>query len=295
VGGAGRGRRPVGVRKLLAATLAGNPTSPLDLGERDIVVMPSMVDVAGLNRISRRLFAQAAAAICGMVASKADAHADKPLIAASMFGNTTTAVNAARRVLEGAGYEVLVFHATGTGGRTMEGLIASGWFAGVLDLTLTEWADEVVGGILGAGPTRLHAAADASVPTVVSTGCLDMVNFGPRATVPARFSDRLFYQHNDAVTLMRTTRAESVQIGQDIAEKLNRYDPTKVVVCLPDGGLSEIGRSGQPFHNPAADAALHDALTGNLNAAIVAEHWDADVNDATFAEHCARWLLELMA
>ncbi|MEM6646609.1 MAG: Tm-1-like ATP-binding domain-containing protein [Bacteroidota bacterium] len=286
---------PVGVPKLLVSTLAGNPTSPLDLGQRDIVVMPSIVDVAGLNRISRRLFAQAAAAICGMVSAQVDAQADKPLIAASMFGNTTTAVNAARRVLEAAGYETLVFHATGAGGRTMESLIASGWFAGVLDLTLTEWADERVGGILGAGPTRLHAAADAGVPTVVSTGCLDMVNFGPRATVPARFADRLFYQHNDAVTLMRTTPAESAQLGEIIAQKLNRYDPAKLAVCLPDGGLSEIGRPGHPFHNTDADAALHKALVAALRDEITVERWNADVNDTAFAKHCAQRLLDLLA
>lgn len=286
---------PVGVPKLLVSTLAGNPTSPLDLGQRDIVVMPSIVDVAGLNRLSRRLFAQAAAAICGMVSAKVDAHADRPLIAASMFGNTTTAVNAARRVLEAAGYEVLVFHATGTGGRTMESLIASGWFAGVLDLTLTEWADELVGGILGAGSTRLHAAAEAGIPTMVSTGCLDMVNFGPRATVPARFAGRVFYQHNDAVTLMRTTQDESAQLGQLIAEKLNRYDPAKLAVCLPDAGLSEIGQAGQPFNDAMADIALHDALANNLKAGLAAERWATDINDVAFAEHCARRLLDLMA
>ncbi|MEM1094399.1 MAG: Tm-1-like ATP-binding domain-containing protein [Bacteroidota bacterium] len=286
---------PVGVPKLLVSTLAGNPTSPLDLGQRDIVLMPSIVDVAGLNRISRRIFAQAAAAICSMVTAKVEAHADKPLIAASMFGNTTTAVNVARHVLEDAGYEVLVFHATGTGGRTMEGLIASGWFAGVLDLTLTEWADELVGGILGAGPTRLHAASAAGVPTVVSTGCLDMVNFGPRATVPPRFADRLLYQHNDAVTLMRTTPDESAQLGRIIGEKLNRYDPAKLAVCLPEGGLSEIGRSGHPFHDAAADTALHDTLVAALHDEIAVDRWNADVNDTAFAEHCARQLLNLMA
>ncbi|GAB5518423.1 MAG: Tm-1-like ATP-binding domain-containing protein [Rhodothermales bacterium] len=285
---------PVGVPKLLVSTLAGNPTSPLDLGQRDIVVMPSIVDVAGLNRISRRIFAQAAAAICGMVTAEVDAQADKPLIAASMFGNTTTAVNAARRVLEAAGYEVLVFHATGTGGRTMESLIASGWFAGVLDLTLTEWADELVGGILSAGPTRLHAAADAGVPTVVSTGCLDMVNFGPRETVPAHFADRLLYQHNDAVTLMRTTPEENAQLGQIIAEKLNRYDAAKLSVCLPNGGLSEIGRDGEPFHDAEADAALHGALMAKLNNNITVARSKADINNVAFAEQCAQCLLSLM-
>ena len=286
---------PVGFPKLLVSTLAGNPTSPLNLGQRDIVVMPSIVDVAGLNRISRRIFAQAAAAICGMATAQVDTQADKPLIAASMFGNTTTAVNAARRVLEDAGYEVLVFHATGTGGRTMESLIASGWFAGVLDLTLTEWADELVGGILSAGPTRLHAAADAGVPAVVSTGCLDMVNFGPRRTVPAAYADRLLYQHNDAVTLMRTTPEENGQLGQIIAEKLNRYDPAKLVVCLPDGGLSEIGCEGRPFHDEKADTVLHDALIANLNDDIAIERSSLDINDVAFAEHCAQRLLELMA
>src|SRR5688572_14860411 len=213
---------PLGFPKLMVSTLASGNTSQY-VGVKDITMMPAVVDVAGLNRISRNVLSRAAGAICGMVETNVPDAEDKPIIVASMFGNTTTCVQKAKEILEGAGFEVLVFHATGTGGRAMESLIESGMVAGVLDITTTEWADELVGGILGAGPTRLDAAAKAGVPTIIVPGCLDMVNFGPRASVPEKFSDRLFYQHNPQVTLMRTTPEECAELGKILAEKANQY------------------------------------------------------------------------
>jgi len=257
-------------------------------------MIPSIVDVAGLNRISRQVFTQAAGAICGMVAATAEpataaAGAAKPLIVASMFGNTTRAVDRARQRLEAAGYEVL-----GTGGRAMEALIASGMVAGVLDITTTEWADELVGGILGAGPERLDAAAKARVPAIVTPGCLDMVNFGERATVPAKFSGRVFYQHNPQVTLMRTTPAECARLGAILAAKVNRY-PAPVTVLLPTRAISVISAAGQPFHDPAADAALFASLRASLRREIPVETLPCAINDTAFAEAAAHRLLSLMA
>src|SRR5690606_13787668 len=197
---------PIGVPKLMVSTLASGNTAPY-VGTKDITMMPSIVDVAGLNRVSRVIFSRAAGAICGMVEASITAENERPLIVASMFGNTTECVGAAIPILEQAGCEVVVFHSTGTGGKAMESLIESGMVAGVLDITTTEWADELVGGVLSAGPDRLHAAAKAGVPAIVTPGCLDMVNFGERASVPAKFAGRTFYQHNPQVTLMRTTPA----------------------------------------------------------------------------------------
>ena len=165
---------PVGVPKLLVSTVAAGDTTPY-VGTSDITMMPSVVDVAGLNRISRTIFTNAAGAVCGMVAGEVKKSPyERPLIAATMFGNTTRAVDNARRILEERGYEVLVFHATGTGGRTMETLIENGYFAAVLDMTTTEWADEICGGALSAGPTRMDAAAKAAIPQVVTPACIDM-------------------------------------------------------------------------------------------------------------------------
>src|SRR5207249_7046954 len=179
---------------------------------------------------------------------------DKPIIVASQFGNTTPCVDKARKILEEAGFEVLVFAAVGTGGRTMESLIEAGMVAGVLDVTTTEWADELVGGVLSAGPTRLEAAARNGVPAVISTGCLDMVNFGPPETVPSKFKGRNFYQHNPQVTLMRTTPKECAELGKIIAEKLNS-SKSPVSVLIPKRAISIISAPGQKFHDPVADQA----------------------------------------
>lgn len=284
---------PVGFPKFLVSTLAGSRKGLPDIGVKDVVMMPSIVDVAGLNRISRLLFAQAAAAVSAMAAVQVDASQDKPLIAASMFGNTTRCITEARTVLEDAGYEVLVFHATGQGGKTMEALIEAGMFVGVLDITTTEWADEVVGGILGAGRTRLEAAAKAGIPTVISTGCLDMVNFGSMDSVPERFKNRLLYKHNDHVTLMRTSAAEYEAIAEILVEKLNAYQGN-LTVCLPDKGLSEIGLVDQVFFDDGADRALHTTLRTRLREDIPCDTLDTDINDASFARHCAKRLLAMI-
>jgi len=280
---------PVGFPKLMVSTLASGNTAPY-VGVKDILMFPSVVDVAGLNRISRQLLARAAGAICGMVETQPPALTDKPIIVASQFGNTTPCIEQARKTLEAAGYEVIVFAATGTGGRTMESLIETGLVAGVLDVTTTEWADELVGGVLTAGPTRLEAAARHGVPAVVSTGCLDMVNFGPPETVPAKFAGRTFYQHNPQVTLMRTTAEECGKLGRILAEKLS-LSVGPVTVLLPLRGSSMISVPGGPFHDPVADVALFSGLKTNLRPGIKVVELDAAINDAEFAEACAQALL----
>ena len=211
-----------------------------------------------------------------------------------MFGVTTPAVTRARERLEELGYEVLVFHATGTGGQSMEALVDGGFLAGVLDLTTTELADELVGGVLSAGPDRLDAAGAAGVPQVVSLGALDMVNFGPKDTVPERFAERNLYVHNPTVTLMRTTAEENAELGRRIAEKLNRAgSPT--VLFVPLGGVSAIDVDGQPFHDPQADAALFDALREHLDRdRVEVREIDAQVNDPAFATAMADRLHELI-
>src|SRR5439155_11621167 len=226
----------------------------------------------------------------GMVESPQPDTSDKPIIVASQFGNTTVCVDRARQILEAAGFEVVVFHAVGSGGRTMESLIESGLAAGVLDITTTEWADELVGGVLTAGPTRLEAAARKGVPAVVSTGCLDMVNFGPPETVPAKFQGRRFYQHNPQVTLMRTTPEENRELGRIIAGKLN-LSTGAVLIVLPLRGGSVISAAGGPFHWPEADRALYDSLRMNLRPDIPVMEIDCAINDPQFAEACARELL----
>jgi uncharacterized protein (UPF0261 family) len=294
---------PIGFPKLMVSTLASGNVAQY-VGVKDIVMFPSIVDVAGLNRISREILTRAAGAICGMVEIVAQASRlyeskqtgetpvplEKPVIVASQFGNTTACVDRARKILEEAGFEVLVFHATGTGGRTMESLIEAGLVAGVLDVTTTEWADELVGGILNAGPTRLEAAARRGVPAVVSTGCLDMVNFGPPETVPSKFAGRKFYQHNPQVTLMRTTPDECTELGRILAEKLN-LSTGPVTVLLPLRGGSVISAPGGPFHDPQADNALYASLKAELRKDIPLMELDCAINDAPFAETCAKALL----
>jgi uncharacterized protein (UPF0261 family) len=256
-------------------------------------MMYSVVDIAGLNPLSRRILANAAGAIVGMVTQDRPVARDRPLIAATMFGVTTPCVTAARERLEAAGYDVLVFHATGSGGRAMEGLIDDGWFTGVLDVTTTEWADEVVGGVLTAGPDRLRAAGRKGIPQVVSVGALDMVNFGAPDTIPSKFKDRLLYQHNPSVTLMRTTSDECREIGRRIAHQLNRATGP-LVVMLPMRGVSMIDREGQPFHDPEADTALFTSLRAELKGSIRVREVDAHINDEEFAQAVADELLALI-
>lgn len=283
---------PVGVPKVQVSTLASGDVSPY-VGTKDVTLMYSVVDVAGVNRISRQIFRNAAGAICGMAAAREAAEAvdDKPIVVASMFGVTTPCVTRAREVLEAAGFEVLVFHATGSGGRAMEGLIRDGLVDGVLDVTTTEWCDELVGGVLSAGPTRLDAAAELGVPQVVSVGALDMVNFGPRETVPSKFADREFYIHNPTVTLMRTTSEEMAELGGIIAGKVSRSSGP-ISFFIPKRGVSAIDIEGGPFHDPAADSACFEALRKNLGPKVQLEDLDLHINDPAFAEAMANRLIE---
>jgi len=282
---------PLGFPKLMVTTLAAGNTAPY-LGTKDIALMPSIADVAGLNRLSRTIFSRAAGAICGMVEAEAEVADARPLIVASMFGNTTACVTEAKRILEEAGYEVLVFAATGTGGKTMEALIESGMVAGVLDLTTTEWADELVGGVLGAGPERLDASAKAKVPAVIAPGCLDMVNFGEQTSIPGKFADRRFYIHNPQVTLMRTTPGECSQLGRIIGEKVSRYQ-APAAILIPRRAISVISAPGQPFHDPAADEALFTALREH-SGKVPVEEFDEEINSPAFARACAEKLLALI-
>jgi uncharacterized protein (UPF0261 family) len=286
---------PVGVPKLMVTTIASGDVSPY-VGTSDITMMPSIVDVAGLNRISRVIVSNAAGAICGMVAGKGDVSRsadDKPLIAASMFGNTTPAVDHARGILEREGFEVLVFHATGTGGKTMEALIRDGYMAGVLDMTTTEWADEVCGGVLGAGPDRLNAAGEKGIPQVVVPGCIDMCNFWAPETIPEKYRGRLIYQWNPNVTLMRTTPEENSQMGRIFAEKLNR-SAGPVAVLIPLRGFSQLDLEGKPFHWPDANQAFIQTLKENLRAGIPVTEIDTDINDPIFSDKAADTLLAML-
>lgn len=281
---------PLGFPKLMVSTLAAGNTAHY-LGMKDIVMMPSIADIAGLNRLSRMIFSRAAGAICGMVETDVRSDDSRPLIVASMFGNTTACVSEAKRILEEAGYEVLVFAATGAGGRAMEALIESGMVAGVLDLTTTEWADELVGGVLAAGPHRMEAAGKAGIPAVIAPGCLDMVNFGERGSIPEAFEGRNFYIHNPQVTLMRTTAAECAELGRIIAEKVNRYQaPTAIMI--PCNAISVISAEGQPFHDPAADEALFSSIRDHAEVPVM--EFDEEINSPAFARACAEKLLSFL-
>ncbi len=284
---------PLGVPKVMVSTLASGMVRQY-VGDKDIFMLNSVVDILGLNRVSRQVLSQAARAMAGLVKHPAPAAQpdDKPLVAATMFGVTTACVERARETLERAGYEVLVFHATGNGGQAMESLIADGLIAGVLDITTTELADEHVGGFLSAGPDRLTAAGKAGIPQVVSTGALDMANFYAPESVPERFKDRLFYKHNANVTLMRTTTEENAQIGAGIARKLSTAKGP-VAVLLPKRGVSAIDKQGQPFDDPAARQALHDAIRSGVDGADV-EELDLHINDPEFADAAAAKLIEMM-
>lgn len=283
---------PVGFPKVMVSTLASGDVSAF-VGTSDIVMIPSVIDVNGVNRISRLIYTNAAGAICGMAAGSAEYEDDKPLIAVSMFGNTTQAVNHAKPILEAAGYEVLVFHATGTGGKTMEALISDGLISGVLDLTTTEWADELLGGVLSAGASRLDAAATGGIPQIVVPGCLDMCNFWAPGTIPEKYKDRLFYQWNPNITLMRTTPEENARLGMIFASKLNAASGY-TEVYIPMRGWSEIDIEGKPFHNPEAIAAFTNALKHKLRPDIPVHEIDTDINDPAFAAAAANALLHLM-
>ncbi len=290
---------PFGRPKVMVSTLASGQVGPF-VGGSDILMLYPVADIAGLNRLTRTALANAANAMIGMVRGASsepvpDAARALPVIAATMFGVTTPCVEHARAYLEARGYEVIVFHATGVGGRSMEGLIRDGLIDGVLDLTTTELADELVGGILSAGPDRLEAAGRRGVPQVVSLGALDMVNFGPKSSVPERFRGRTFHVHNEAVTLMRTTPDENAALGGRIAEILGRSSGP-VAVLVPRGGVSAIDAPGGPFYDPAADSALFGALSSGLagHRHVRLIERDEHINDPRFAEAAAQTLIELM-
>lgn len=285
---------PLGVPKVMVSTMASGDVSPY-VGTSDIVMIPSVVDAEGLNDISKVIFSNAANAVVGMVQNRKEIESDgKPLLAATMFGVTTPCVKAAEDYLHEQGYDVLVFHATGTGGKCMEALIDQGFIKGVLDLTTTEWCDEVVGGVLNAGPNRLTAAGKNGIPQVVSVGALDMVNFGPMDTVPAQFKDRNLYKHNPTVTLMRTTADELKSIGHEIATRLT--DATgKTTLMLPLKGVSMIDVEGQPFYDAEADKVLFDTLRTELEGSDVEiVELDTDINDKEFAVAAAKKLISLL-
>lgn len=281
---------PVGVPKLMVSTLASGDTSPY-VDTKDITMMYSVVDIAGVNSLSRQILTNAAGAIAGMINAEVPAADDKPLIAATMFGVTTPCVTKAREILEAAGYEVLVFHATGTGGRAMEDLVRGGFIVGVLDVTTTELADELVGGVLSAGPDRLEAAGNQGIPQVVAPGALDMVNFGPPDTVPDKFEDRKFYQHNPTITLMRTTVDENAELGKIMGQKLSRAKGSTTVI-IPERGVSAIDAQDQPFDSPEARVAWIQNLKANVAENVTVIEMDNNINDDAFAERLAVTLLQ---
>jgi uncharacterized protein (UPF0261 family) len=300
---------PVGVPKLCVSTAAGTATAATYVGLSDLVLMPSIVDVAGLNRVLRLVLTRAAGAICGMVAGAAASReatregapgattdATRPVIAATMFGNTTECVNTCRAALDAAGYEVLVFHATGTGGRQMEMLVEQGLVDAVLDVTTTEWADEICGGVFSAGPDRLSAPGRKGIPHLVVPGCVDMVNFGPADTVPQKYRDagRKLYEWNPSITLMRTNTEENRRMGQIFADKLNAA-AGPVAVLVPLRGVSVLDGDGQPFCDREADRAMFKMLRAGLRPDIAFEEIDANINDPAFSSRAVATMLDLIA
>lgn len=293
VGTAAMRALPIGVPKLMVSTIASGDTSNY-VAESDILMMPSIVDIAGINRFSAMILSNAAGSIAGMVNAKRSENVEnKPLITATMFGVTTPCVTRAKEVLESAGYEVLIFHAVGSGGKTMEELIRGGYIEGVLDMTTTELADELVGGILSAGPNRLEAAGNAGIPQVVSAGALDMVNFGPMDSIPDKFKARLLVSHNPMNTLMRTTVEENKKLAEIIAEKLNKAKG-KTIFIMPKKGVSFLDGEGQPFCDPKADQEFLESLKANLKQNVQVVEVNANINDEEFSVKAANLLLECL-
>ncbi|MGJ9384825.1 Tm-1-like ATP-binding domain-containing protein [Salipaludibacillus sp. CF4.18] len=285
---------PVGLPKVLVSTVASGNTRPY-VGDKDITMMYSVVDIAGINSLSANILKNAANAISGMVqlADNAPKIEKRPMIAATMFGVTTPCVTKTREILESKGYDVLVFHATGTGGDAMESLIQDGFIEGVVDITTTEFADLLVGGIFSPGDDRLESASKHGIPQVVSVGALDMVNFGPPETVPKEFKDRLFYQHNSTTTLMRTTVEENRQLGKMIADKLNKAHD-KTIVVLPKGGVSMLDTVGQAFEGNEQRKVLFNTIKENLADHIPYIEVEEDINDSSVSQLMADELLKLM-
>lgn len=284
---------PIGVPKVMVSTVASGNTS-VYVGVKDVTLVPSIVDVAGVNLISEKIFKEAAGAICGMVNMDYTPSGDqKPIIAATMFGNTTPCVDHCRETLIDKGYDVLVFHCTGTGGRTMEGLVDEGYVHAVLDITTTEWADELCGGIFSAGENRLDAPGRAGIPHLIVPGCVDMVNFGPRDTVPEKYKDRLFYEWNPSVTLMRTNTEENAKMGEIFAQKAN-VSKGRVAFLFPLKGVSMLDSEGEPFWWPEADQAMFDAIKKNVKPGIQVAELDCNINDEEFSQKAIQMLMELV-
>jgi uncharacterized protein (UPF0261 family) len=260
-------------------------------------MMYSVADFTGLNRLTRTILDNAAKAVLGMgglaLAQPQAGGRERPLIAATMFGVTTPCVNRARQLLEEKGFELLVFHATGSGGRAMEQLAADGFIEAVLDITTTELADELVGGVLSAGPERMEVAGRLGVPQVISAGAIDMVNFGARDTVPGQFRTRRLYEHNPTVTLMRTTVEENAQLGRIIAQKASAAKGP-VTIVLPLRGVSAIDAPGQPFHDPEADRALFEAIQNEVRSNVKLVMLDMHVNEPAFAERLVEELTAII-
>lgn len=286
---------PVGVPKVCVSTAASGDVARY-VGTKDVTMIPSIVDVAGINRVSRIIFARAAGAVCGMLETDVPAETERrPVIAASMFGNTTECVDSCREKLSALGYEVLVFHATGTGGRIMESLVDEELVDAVLDITTTEWADAVCGGVFSAGPHRLETPGRKGVPHLIAPGCVDMANFGPLDTVPDKYkqANRTFYQWNPSITLMRTNRDENEQMGRIFAEKANAAKGP-VAFLLPLRGVSILDGDGQPFCDREADGALFDALKSHLRQGIPVVELDYNINDPQFSERAVEMMLDLI-
>ena len=286
---------PVGIPKLMVSTVAGSDASGY-VGTRDITMMPSVVDVAGVNRISRRIYANAAGAIVGMVETEVEAQCsanERPLVVASMFGNTTPCIDRARAILEDHGYEVLVFHANGKGGKTMQALVEDGYIQGLFDVTTTELADEVCGGVFSAGPDRVQLASKGNIPLLLAPGCVDMCNFWERSTVPERYQNRRLYEWNPNVTLMRTNPAENIEIGKMLAKTANEcHGP--VVVLIPLEGVSMLDSPDKPFWDPEADESCFNAIKRNLRDGIPVIELSMNINDPRFADKAVEVFLGLI-
>lgn len=288
---------PFGMPKICISTVASGNVGPY-LGTSDIILVPSLTDIAGINTISKIFLSNATAALAGMLDVKLETGKGKPIVAASMFGNTTPCIDRCRDMLSAKGFEVLIFHATGAGGKTMEKLVSDGVIEAVLDLTTTEWADTVCGGVFDAGNDRLEAPGKMGIPHLIAPGCIDMCNFGSPETIDPKYKNRLFYQWNPNVTLMRTTMDENRQLGKTFAQKANAAKG-KVAFIIPTKGysmLNSINEQGEPqlFWNPKANQAFLDALKSNLSPEIDIEEIDANINDPIFAEKAVEKFLEMI-
>jgi uncharacterized protein (UPF0261 family) len=286
---------PFGVPKVCVSTTAAGDVGAY-VGTKDITMIPSIVDVAGINRISRIVFSRAAGAVCGMAETTVSESSEgRPVVAASMFGNTTPCVNACMENLAKRGYEVLVFHATGTGGKTMESLVREGLVDAVLDITTTEWADTICGGLWDAGPERLDAAGQVGIPHLIAPGCVDMAIFGAMQTVPEKYREgkRIFYEWTPSVTLMRTNKEENERMGKIFAEKANAAKGP-VAFLLPLRGVSFLDGDDQPFCDREADRAMFDAIKANVRESIEVVEMDSNINDPEFSAKAVEMMLALI-